>query len=190
MSSHHIVRENQEPALLIQNVHCIESELLGQLLEWSPTIVANEDSFEILNAQGFKVDYVLSKNQHPAVQEHLQWEMLTGSDFIEEGVLLLLKKNHLAVNILANDLNVGKLRYFAEKMTIVWFHQNLRSTFIHSGFEKWKPKGEQLFLEQDIDNLSAKGLIAGENNSYFTEADGFYILNFTNLKPVLLTETL
>ncbi|MBE8712971.1 thiamine pyrophosphokinase [Sphingobacterium hungaricum] len=190
MSSHHIVRENQEPALLIQNVHCIDSESLGQLLEWSPTIVANEDSYEILQAQGFKVDYVLSNNQHPAFQEHLQWEMLATEDFIAEGISLLLKKNHLAVNILANDLNIEKLRYFAEQMTIVWFHQNLRSTFIHSGFEKWKPKGERLFLEQNIDNLSVSGLIADDNNSYSTESDGFYKLNFTNLKPVLLTETL
>ena len=37
MSSHHIVRDDQEPALIITNgASCSEEELIGQLLEWSP----------------------------------------------------------------------------------------------------------------------------------------------------------
>lgn len=37
MSSHHIVRDDQEPALIIANGAACSSELLGQLLEWSPS---------------------------------------------------------------------------------------------------------------------------------------------------------
>jgi thiamine pyrophosphokinase len=35
MSSHHIVRDDQEPALIIANGAACSAELLGQLLEWS-----------------------------------------------------------------------------------------------------------------------------------------------------------
>ena len=39
MSSHHIVRERQEPALLITDVYSIDPELVGQLLEWSLSLI-------------------------------------------------------------------------------------------------------------------------------------------------------
>ncbi|MFD2144372.1 hypothetical protein [Mucilaginibacter antarcticus] len=40
MSSHHIVREKQEPALLVLGLDGFDEEQLGQLLEWSPTLMA------------------------------------------------------------------------------------------------------------------------------------------------------
>lgn len=42
MSSHHIVREKQEPALLIMDLNGFNDEHLGQLLEWNPTVLVNE----------------------------------------------------------------------------------------------------------------------------------------------------
>ena len=39
MSSHHIVRDDQEPALIIANGASCSNELLGQLLEWSPIVI-------------------------------------------------------------------------------------------------------------------------------------------------------
>ncbi|RZK41505.1 MAG: thiamine pyrophosphokinase, partial [Pedobacter sp.] len=39
MSSHHIVREKQEPALYIHQLGNFDEEKLGQLLEWSPTVL-------------------------------------------------------------------------------------------------------------------------------------------------------
>ena len=42
MSSHHIVREKQEPALLVLGLNNFSTELLGQLLEWNPTVITTE----------------------------------------------------------------------------------------------------------------------------------------------------
>ncbi|HYG16495.1 MAG TPA: thiamine diphosphokinase, partial [Bacteroidia bacterium] len=39
MSSHHFVKEKQEPALIIANGEACSRELLGQLLEWQPTVM-------------------------------------------------------------------------------------------------------------------------------------------------------
>ena len=39
MSSHHIARDDQEPALIIANGEMCSQELLGQLLEWSPLVI-------------------------------------------------------------------------------------------------------------------------------------------------------
>ena len=60
MSSHHIVKENQEPALLILNTEAIPFEKLQELLEWSPTVIVTESSLEKAVGWGIKIDVVLA----------------------------------------------------------------------------------------------------------------------------------
>ena len=46
MSSHHIVRDDQEPALIIANGASCSDELMGQLLEWSPLVIVLDSAIE------------------------------------------------------------------------------------------------------------------------------------------------
>ena len=46
MSSHHIVKDDQEPALIIANGAACSQELLGQLLEWSPLVIVLDSAIE------------------------------------------------------------------------------------------------------------------------------------------------
>jgi hypothetical protein len=39
MSSHHFVRDQQEPALLILALEAFTYDSLGELLEWVPTVI-------------------------------------------------------------------------------------------------------------------------------------------------------
>ncbi|MBP1222739.1 thiamine diphosphokinase [Flavobacterium sp. 1355] len=59
MSSHHIVRDDQEPALIIANGAACDPELLGQLLEWSPLVVVLDSAIERVLELGIKVDVLL-----------------------------------------------------------------------------------------------------------------------------------
>ena len=59
MSSHHIIREKQEPALIIANGESCSEEILGQLLEWSPFIVVLDGAMKRVQALGIKVDVLL-----------------------------------------------------------------------------------------------------------------------------------
>ena len=59
MSSHHIVRDDQEPALIIANGAACSDELLGQLLEWSPLVVVLDSAMERVVELGIKVDVLL-----------------------------------------------------------------------------------------------------------------------------------
>ena len=59
MSSHHIVRDDQEPALIIANGEACTSELIGQLLEWSPLIIVLDSAIERVHKLGIKVDVLL-----------------------------------------------------------------------------------------------------------------------------------
>ncbi|MEC5166882.1 thiamine pyrophosphokinase [Flavobacterium sp. PL11] len=59
MSSHHIVRDDQEPALIIANGASCNPELLGQLLEWSPLIIVLDSAMERVMKLNIKVDVLL-----------------------------------------------------------------------------------------------------------------------------------
>jgi thiamine pyrophosphokinase len=59
MSSHHIVRDDQEPALIIANGAACQPELLGQLLEWSPLVIVLDSAMERVMELNIKVDVLL-----------------------------------------------------------------------------------------------------------------------------------
>ena len=59
MSSHHIVRDDQEPALIIANGASCSMELLNQLLEWQPLVIVLDSAMERVVELGIKVDVLL-----------------------------------------------------------------------------------------------------------------------------------
>lgn len=59
MSSHHIVRDKQEPALIIANGESCSSEKLNELLEWSPYIIVLDGAIKRVMEIGIKADVLL-----------------------------------------------------------------------------------------------------------------------------------
>ena len=60
MSSHHVVTENQEPALLILNPDSIQFEKVQELLEWSPLVIVSDTALEGVLRRGIKIDVLLT----------------------------------------------------------------------------------------------------------------------------------
>jgi thiamine pyrophosphokinase len=76
MSSHHIVREDQEPALLILNAHAIPFDKIQELLEWMPTVLVAKSEIETVLSWGIKVDVFIA----PA-DEVNDWEIKLADQF-------------------------------------------------------------------------------------------------------------
>ncbi|MCL6461053.1 thiamine pyrophosphokinase [Flavobacterium micromati] len=72
MSSHHIVRDDQEPALIIANGAACNAELLGQLLEWSPLVIVLDAAMERVIKLDVKVDVLLGDFDRGFDPEHYQ----------------------------------------------------------------------------------------------------------------------
>ena len=70
MSSHHIVRDDQEPALIIANGASCSEELLGQLLEWSPLVIVLDSAIDRVLELGIKVDVLLGDFDRGFNPEH------------------------------------------------------------------------------------------------------------------------
>jgi len=178
MSSHHIVREKQEPALLIMSLEGFDNENLGQILEWSPTVIVHEDIYELANALAFKIDAVLSPNPNFQAQESTRI-ILTGSDPLEDALKYLTGENYSAVNIIAKDFALKDYAVYADDIDLVVFVRDRKIFPVRSGFSKWLPAGEEIQVLHTVNNLHTSGLRKKEDFVFETEKDGFYSFTFS-----------
>ena len=177
MSSHHIVREKQEPALLILDLTGFDEEHLGQLLEWSPTVLANDNSAEKLQSLGIKFDVLLSETKNLALQEHLRVVAIQ-ENALKTGLQFLISEKYPAVNIIADKRSISEFLIFASQITLVIFSNNQKIYPVSSGFSKWKAAGETIYIDQIPADLEQDGLEQISQNKFKTLNDGFFTLKF------------
>ena len=106
MSSHHFVKEQQEPAVFILEVEGISFDTVAPLLEWSPTLLVAQEAVEVVLSWGIKIDVVLGtlefqiENRH-LLEEQYPLRFLTVSSLsaLEEGIHYLLASQHKGVHL-------------------------------------------------------------------------------------------
>jgi thiamine pyrophosphokinase len=163
MSSHHIVREKQEPALLIANGEACHPELLGQLLEWSPTVVVLDSAIWRVLDLGIKVDVLLGdfdhnidldlirSQQYPLDIVHTPDQEKTDLD---KGIEYLIERGFPAVNIvwatgrradhsLTNMTNIVR---YKDQIRIMMIDDHSKIFPLVGRFEKWYEAGTPLSL--------------------------------------------
>ncbi len=178
MSSHHIVREKQEPALLVLGLDNFDEEQLGQLLEWSPTLLATPLIAEQLNSLGIKIDWIITDDATEALQSDIKHLPVGHDTIIAAALKHLTAQGYPAVNVVTDSFDLADYLPFADKLNLVIFHQQEKLYGITSGFGKWKPVGEVIRLLSSPKNLKTTGLKQTEELTYVTTADGFFNLHF------------
>lgn len=178
MSSHHIVRDEQEPALIIANGESCSFELLGQLLEWSPVVMVLDGAVHRVLALGIKIDIVLGDfdkeedwntlliNQQPVEVVHTPDQNKTD---LEKGLDFLIAKGHKAVNIVwatgrrgdHHLNNISTLVKYKNKITMVMIDDFSRVFNVPHQFTKWYPANFLISLIPvgSVYNLQTKGLL-------------------------------
>jgi len=178
MSSHHIVREKQEPALLVLGLDNFADELLGQLLEWSPTVITTHQTAERLNAYGIKIDWIITEGDDEVLQSDVKL-MSAGNDNLTDAALkYLISYEYPAVNIITDELNLKDFEHFANQINLVIFSNHQKVFPVNPGFSKWKPAGEVIEILSSASRLEFSGIEKVRNNLYKTTADGLFSLHF------------
>ncbi|OOQ57538.1 hypothetical protein [Mucilaginibacter pedocola] len=178
MSSHHIVREKQEPALLILGLASFDDELLGQLLEWSPTVITTPDTAEQINAFGIKVDMMVADEADIDLQSDVKLISQEAGSIVDAALDYLISAGYSAVNIVADEFTMEDIWGYADKINIVVFCEGRKVFAVTSGFSKWKPGGETIEILSAATNLRTEGLEPAGDGKYTTIEDGFYALHF------------
>jgi len=183
MSSHHIVREKQEPALLVLGLDTFPEELLGQLLEWSPTVIATAKTAEKLVSRGIKIDWVITDGSDEVLQSDVKLMSCGECNLSDSALEFLTENEYSAVNIITDELALEDFEPYLEKINVVIFNDHKKIYPIVSGFSKWKPVGETINLLEAVDDPIINGLEKINDRQYITMADGFFSICFN--KPYL-----
>lgn len=154
MSSHHIVRDDQEPALIIANGASCSFELLGQLLEWSPIVVVLDNAIERVLQLDIKVDVLLGDfdgDFNPEIYKEKQYplEIVTTPNQdktdLEKAFDYLIDKGHKAVNVVwatgrradHTITNITNIVAYRNKLKIVILDDHSKIFLLPNKFEKW-----------------------------------------------------
>lgn len=177
MSSHHIVREKQEPALYIQQLGDFDEEYLGQLLEWSPTLLVAAQEYEKALSLGLKIDVVVGAHEEPEVQENTK-QLATLGTSMPSVVKYLIAEKYPAVNIIGMENKFDDLVDFLPMINIVLFTSTEKSYAIKTGFSIWKPEGF-IFKIDIISYFETTNLKQLENGDFVVLKDGFVRFDFS-----------
>lgn len=177
MSSHHIIREKQEPALYIQHLANFNEEYLGQLLEWSPTLLVAATEYEKISSIGLKVDVVIGKETDLLFQENTKL-VYAETDNLQSVVKYLIATGYPAVNIIGTANKFDDLVDFLPEINIVLFTATEKSYAIKTGFSIWKPAGT-IFRIDIISYFETSNLKQQENGDFIVLNDGFVRFNFS-----------
>lgn len=183
MSSHHIVRDDQEPALIIANGAACNSELLGQLLEWSPLVIVLDSAIERVLQLGIKVDVLLGdfdrgfdanyykESQYPIEIVHTLNQDKTD---LEKAFEYLIEKGHKAANVIwatgkradHTITNITNIVRYQNQLKIVILDDHSKIFLLANKFEKWYPKNTTISLIPvgKVTEISSKNLSYPLNN--------------------------
>lgn len=163
MSSHHIVRDDQEPALIIANGAECSRELTDQLLEWSPFVIVLDSAIERVLDLGIKIDVLLGDFDHGFDAEYYKekqypLEIIHTPDQdktdLEKAFDFLIERGHKAANVIwatgkradhtmSNLTNIVRYR---EMLKIVILDDYSKIFLLPGRFEKWYTKNSIISL--------------------------------------------
>lgn len=171
MSSHHIVRDDQEPALIIANGASCSPELLGQLLEWSPLVIVLDSAIERVLELEIKVDVLLGdfdRDFDPNYYKEKQFplEVVHTPDpnktDLEKAFDYLIDRNISMVNVVwatgkRADHTISNLTIISKyrnRLKIVLLDDHSKVFLLPQKFEKW-------YLANTIISLIPVGEVSG-----------------------------
>lgn len=183
MSSHHIVREDQEPALILEDWQGLDEELLHQLLEWSPTLITSDQLVTDLIARQTKVDIVIGTADPRPLQDTIRF-IYSPEPFVDTAIQYLIKQGYQAAYLVSSGVRPESLLSYVPDITVTLFSDGVRYYPVRSGFSKWKPKGETIYIG-DAERLSYTGLNPISTKQFQTVDDGFFTLSFPQERVVI-----
>lgn len=154
MSSHHFVKEGQEPALVILEANSLEA--VEPLLEWAPLVIVSEQVLDEVLRWGIKVDVVAAMTENIAhldqrLSDHGPVKFLEYSDDLASALFEFLVSNkQQAVTLVSNSFRemMDASRSFGKSLNISILTSSVRWSYIAGGhFKKWVPKGSTIFVE-------------------------------------------
>lgn len=173
MSSHHFVKEGQEPALFILDE--VPATIIEPLLEWVPLILVADKVLDHVLQWAIKIDVVI---QHchaveplaEKLQDQLPIEIISAEgEPITKGLQFLNDRNQAFVNMVIStttDELFHEIENNAKQMQVSIYNAREKWLYVTSGkFEKWMEDDQIISIRsQPAVDVRTKGLIQHGSN--------------------------
>lgn len=182
MSSHHFVKEGQEPALLISDA--IGWKHVQSLLEWAPRVIVVDTVLDDVLSWGIKIDVVLCRGAHLSdvtekISDQLPVAIVQYSadeTALHVGLTNLVNTKQNAVTIISNaaDNVLDQTRNFKNQLDIVIVTEEYKWSFYPDGnFKKWLAAESRLIVRTSLQpqHFSTEGLVHHASGPYVATAD-------------------
>ncbi|MEJ7645242.1 MAG: hypothetical protein WKF87_11645 [Chryseolinea sp.] len=197
MSSHHFVKEGQEPALLILDADLTDA--VASLLEWAPLVIVSSEALPNVLLWGIKIDIIIHHQDallgetELLLKDHGPVSYLNckeRSEAFETTLMYLTETGQSTLNVVTS--NTGPLfeqsHPFSQSILITIFEGCWKSSVITAGvYEKWLPERTILKVYQDeaLDSIELDGL-SGSGPEYEAESSGMVAIK--SRRPFLVSE--
>lgn len=184
MSSHHIVKDQQEPALYIEKaISSTDYELISNLLEWSPIVIVNENSLNFALTWNIKIDVVLCSLENlEKIKEQVIFQfpielIVCKKPSKQDAFEYLKKKEHYALNIFQTDFSTNDLEFVSnEELKIVFFNNEKQAFYCENKWEKWLPKNRKI----EFITATTSTFLTTEKDGFYQQEDekGFWVMEY------------
>lgn len=146
MSSHHFVKDKQEPAVLILDADQVRFDQVSPLLEWVPTVLVSEKALGQVLSWGIKIDVILAsaafqlRNQQLLEEQYpVKFITLLDDDYLQTGIDFLVNSEHKAVHLVGiSHLKALELQDKLELINLTILDGDWKYYPVKSGeFKKW-----------------------------------------------------
>lgn len=158
MSSHHFVKEQQEPAVFILGSEGLSFEVISPLLEWVPTVLVWLECVDLVLSWGIKIDVILATEEFQQTnfqvleeQYPVRFLTITGTNPLEEGIYFLLASQHKGVHLLGFDhKKIDELAGITKELDLTVVDRNWKYYPVKDGkFKKWFAECEIRILAKE-----------------------------------------
>ncbi|WP_057936997.1 hypothetical protein [Algoriphagus resistens] len=146
MSSHHFVKDQQEPAVLILGTSGIRFDQVSPLLEWVPTVLVSEGAVDQLLSWGIKIDVILASDvfqegNQQLLEEQYPLKFITSvhENYLQTGLDYLVSSAHKAVHLIGiSHLDALDIQDKHEGLNLTIMDDDWKYYPVKSGeFKKW-----------------------------------------------------
>ncbi len=147
-------------------------------------IVPSEQAFELI-ARQTKIDIAIGHEAPTTLQDTVQF-IQTSAPFADTAIRHLATLGHHAAYLACAHTEPGMLLSYMPGTTVTLFSKGMRYYPVRSGFAKWKPAGELVYVSDG--GVDPTGLDKTGENTYLTSQNGVFTLSFSS-KYVVIGET-
>lgn len=175
MSSHHIVRDFQEPPLYIMSLSGGLPAIAGELLEWSPYTIVDGSLIETWLSMGNRCDAVLGKK--PAHAGFEMEQISPSKDALEAIVAHLRAKTNireLSIRVVGErtpEEAIGLMNDFSHEIT--YYSDRFMAFPLRGRFEKWMPEGRHVIVDGDDSTTITGNYISVNDEREINTTGGF-----------------